>query len=177
METGCERADPGSGPSCPWKASVKNPQFLVGAEDVAIGDVNEDGCPDLAGRRLRQGRADSLSGGLLRGELERVAGRRPAHAKNPAPDDDNEAGWANQVRLTDINKDGHLDIVASYYKGPRVWLGDGKGHWKPSSAGLPEPTIYGLYRGIAVADVNEDGLPDIVAASQANGTRSLPSKA
>ncbi len=144
-------------------------EFFIGAEDVAIGDVNEDGCPDLVAGSSDRGGLTVYLGDCSGVNWKESPAEGLPSAKNPGPDDDNEAGWAVQVRLADINKDGHLDIVASYYKGPRVWLGDGKGHWKPSSAGLPEPTIYGLYRGIAVADVNGDGLPDIVAASQANG--------
>jgi hypothetical protein len=160
---------PAAAHPAPGETSVKNPQFLVGAEDVAIGDVNEDGCPDLVAGASDRGGLTVYLGDCSGVNWKESPAEGLPSAKNPAPEDDNETGWVNQVRLADINKDGHLDIVASYYKGPRVWLGDGKGHWKPSSAGLPEPTIYGLYRGIAVADVNEDGLPDIVAASQANG--------
>jgi hypothetical protein len=144
-------------------------EFYVGAEAVAVGDVNEDGFPDLVvGASDRGGITVYLGDGTGVNWKESPAEGLPS-AKSPDPGDENGAGWANQVRLVDINKDGHLDIVASYYKGPKVWLGDGKGHWKPSSAGLPEPSVYGLYRGIAVGDVNGDGLPDLVAANEANG--------
>jgi len=61
----------------------------------------------------------------------------------------------------------HLTGVAN--AGPRVWRGDGKGHWQPYSQGLPSPTAGGLYRGIAVGDVNEDGRLDIAAANTRNG--------
>ena len=71
--------------------------------------------------------------------------------------------------LVDINNDGRLDVVASYYKGPRVWLGDGKGHFTGASQGLPSPQIGGLYRGLDIGDVNEDGLLDIVGANDVNG--------
>ncbi len=59
--------------------------------------------------------------------------------ENPEPEDEDNAGWANRVILRDVNGDGQLDVVASYYKGPRVWLGDGKGHFKSVSQGLPSP--------------------------------------
>ena len=145
--------DNGQGPTRP-------PEFFVGAESVAIGDVNEDGFADLVvGSSDRGGLTVYLGDGSGVNWKESPAEGLPS-AKNPDPEDANDAGWANRVLLVDINKDGHLDIVASYFKGPRVWLGDGKGHWKSSSSGLPEPTIYGLYRGIAVGDVNEDGLLD-----------------
>jgi hypothetical protein len=71
--------------------------------------------------------------------------------------------------LLDINMDGQLEVVASYYKGPRVWLGDGKGRFKSASLGLPSPQIGGLYRGLAYGDVNKDGLLDLVTANDVNG--------
>jgi hypothetical protein len=147
----------------------KTPEFFVGAEDVAIGDVNEDGCPDLVVASSDMGGFTVYLGDCTGVNWKESPAEGLPSAKSPEPGDTHHAGWANQVRLVDINKDGHLDIVASYYKGPRVWLGDGKNHWKPSSVGLPEPTIYGIYRGVAVGDVNEDGLPDLVAANEVNG--------
>ena len=89
--------------------------------------------------------------------------------QDPEPEDEENGGWANQVLLSDMNRDGHLDVVASYYKGPMVWLGDGTGKFRPFSKGLPVPTTGGLYRGIAVGDINEDGRPDLVAQNRING--------
>src|SRR5256885_1147064 len=42
-----------------------------------------------------------------------------------------KSGWADRILLQDIDGGGHLDIVASYSEGPRVWRGDGRGHWQP----------------------------------------------
>ncbi|MGO9018348.1 MAG: FG-GAP repeat domain-containing protein [Syntrophobacteraceae bacterium] len=159
----------GMSPAAAHPDTGKTREFFSGAEDVAIGDVNEDGCPDLVAGSSDRGGFTVYLGDCSGVNWKESPAEGLPSAKSPGPDDDHEGGWATRVRLVDINKDGHLDIVASYYKGPRVWLGDGKGNWKPSSAGLPEPSIYGLYRGIAVGDVNEDGLLDIVAANQANG--------
>jgi hypothetical protein len=36
--------------------------------------------------------------------------------------------------------------VASYYNGPRVWHGDGQGHWQEQSKGLPRTILGGLFR-------------------------------
>jgi hypothetical protein len=72
-----------------------------------------------------------------------------------------KSAWANAILLKDIDGDGHLDIIASYYSGPRVWRGDGKGHWHDYSRGLPTSTAGGYYRGLAIGDVNEDGMLDI----------------
>jgi hypothetical protein len=50
-----------------------------------------------------------------------------------------------------------------------VYLGDGKGRWRGASEGLPAPDIHGLYWGIAVGDVNNDGKPDIVSGAAIPG--------
>jgi hypothetical protein len=68
-----------------------------------------------------------------------------------------------------MDGDGNLDIAAAYSAGPRIWLGDGKGGWREASEGLPAPDIHGLYQGIAVADVNGDGLLDIATGSATTG--------
>jgi hypothetical protein len=149
--------------------STTTPEFFLGAEDVAIGDVNEDGCPDLVVGSADMGGLTVYTGDCSGTEWKETDAPGLPSVNHPDEVDGRNGGWATRVRLVDINKDGHLDIVASYFKGPRVWLGDGKGNWKSSSAGLPEPTLYGLYRGIAVGDVNGDGLPDIVAANSVNG--------
>lgn len=80
-----------------------------------------------------------------------------------------QGGWATGILLRDMNGDSHLDVVAAHQTGPRVWLGDGKAHWRPGFQGLPTPLMGGLYRSTAVADVNEDGRPDLMAANWVNG--------
>ncbi len=143
--------------------------FYKGSEDLAVGDVNEDGFLDIVAASSDQGGLTVYLGdgtGILWQEA-RSTGLPNGEEKEP--EDENNGGWANQVRLVDINNDGHLDVVAAYFAGPRVWLGDGKGHFRYASRGLPEPTLGGLYRGIAVGDINEDGLPDLVMASEVNG--------
>ncbi len=78
-------------------------------------------------------------------------------ARDPALE--HAVGWVNQVRLIDINNDGHLDIVASYYEGPRVcWRREGevasfiKGlpirHFIGLTAALPWGMLTGTARWI-----------------------------
>lgn len=131
----------------------------IGANDVAVGDVNEDGLMDLVfASRMEGGITVYFGDGSGKFWKEATADGLP------------KSGWADKILLQDIDGDGHLDIVASYSDGgPRVWRGDGKGHWEPFSRGLPNSTSGGLYRGLAVGDVNEDGRLDIAVANIVTG--------
>jgi hypothetical protein len=129
-----------------------------GAEDVAVGDVNEDGFMDLVVASREEGGITVYFGdGSGKFWKEATSDGLP------------KSGGANKILLQDIDGDGHLDIVASYFEGPKVWRGDGKGHFQPYSQGLPTSTAGGLYRGIAVGDVNEDGRLDIAVANILTG--------
>lgn len=142
---------------------------FVGAEDIALGDINGDGFLDIVAAASDQGGFEVYLGDGKGKTWKQLKSNGLPDLENPEPDDEDNAGWANQVKLIDINKDGRLDVVASYYKGPRVWLGDAKGHFKSASQGLPTPIIGGLYRGITFGDLNADGLTDIVTANDVNG--------
>ncbi|NOG55694.1 MAG: VCBS repeat-containing protein [Planctomycetes bacterium] len=74
-------------------------------------------------------------------------------------------GGRSEIEFADMNLDGHLDIVSigdhgSPYintdmHGVSVWFGDGTGRWQCRQVGT-----FG-YGGVAVGDVNQDGLPDV----------------
>ena len=73
--------------------------------------------------------------------------------------------WRNGFDMADVNKDGHQDIVfGPARKGrltPNIFLGDGKGTWKPYADVRfpPQPYDYG---DVAVGDFNGDGQFDLV---------------
>jgi hypothetical protein len=140
-----------------------------GAEDVALGDVNEDGFLDIVAAAANEGGFTVYLGGARNSWKEVTVYDGLPSAQDPEAGDQERAGWANKVLLTDIDGNGHLDVVASYYPGPRVWHGDGTGRWQASSTGLPSPTSGGLYRGLAVGDINEDGRVDLVVANTIGG--------
>jgi|WetSurMetagenome_2_1015567.scaffolds.fasta_scaffold48883_2 hypothetical protein len=142
---------------------------FIGAEDIALGDINGDGLLDIVAAASDQGGFEVFLGDGKGKIWKELPANGLPDMQNPEPDDEDNAGWANQVKLIDINKDGKPDVVATYYKGPRVWLGDGKGHFQSASDGLPTPLIGGLYRGIDFGDVNGDGLIDIMTANDVNG--------
>jgi len=132
-------------------------QTFLGAEDLDVGDVNGDGFFDIISTA-----SDESGISMYFGDgTGRNWTRRPCDLPNKA--------WANRVMLKDMDKDGDLDVVASYADGPRVWHNDGRANWTNASTGLPEPVIRGLYTGIAVADFNEDGRLDIATANWVDG--------
>jgi hypothetical protein len=144
--------------------------FYIGAEDLALGDVNEDGFLDLVVTASdKGGMAVYFGDGSGKDWQEAKEADGLPSAEDPEPGDAKQAGWANELLLHDINGDRHLDVVASYYNGPRVWRGDGKGHWQAHSNGLPRTLYGGLFRRIAVADINRDGRMDMAITHVVNG--------
>jgi len=128
----------------------------AGSEDVAIGDFDNDACPDLAIVTAQEEGIRAYKGDC-KGTWEETSDGLPLEE------------WGNGVVMADMNADGKLDIAAAYSAGPRVFLGDGAGHWREASGGLPAPDIHGLYWGIDVGDVNHDGKLDIVTGAAIPG--------
>lgn len=157
------------------KMAAEDPEgsSFSGAEDLAVGDVNEDGFLDIVASGSDQGGFTVYFGdGTGKNWKEAKADGLPS-GEDPEAGDEETGGWANKLLLHDMNGDGHLDVVASYYLGPRVWWGDGKGHWQSQSKGLARTILGGLYRGIAVADLNGDGRTDLAVANAVNGAEAF----
>jgi hypothetical protein len=121
--------------------------------NVSIGDLNGDKVPDLV---LAKGRHWPLIDRVL---LNDGHGRFTAHNLGEVAD------RSYSVTLTDIDRDGDLDVVVGNDQPDpkRIYANDGTGHFQQlSTFGRPEwPT-----RLATAADLNGDGLPDIVVANR-----------
>ncbi len=133
--------------------------FIVGPLTVAAGDVNEDGCPDVV-------ILDTLG-------LARVFLGNCDSTFQPQSTQVGEGDFAWAATLVDVNGDGHLDLVYSGISAETgygqvagnlvgVHFGDGKGNFGPAQVYRGGQTSFGL----AVADFNRDGHPDIITANQ-----------
>ena len=80
--------------------------------------------------------------------------------------------WRFRPLLVDLNKDGHVDLVANARlpePALHIWLGDGKGTLTPM-----KPTWADIgYGALATGDINGDGFPDIVSASHFGRVQTL----
>jgi len=128
--------------------------------NVSFGDFDGDGHLDIL---LVKGRHWPIVDRVLLGDgLGRI---RKAYNLGKISDRSYTGG------LADFNGDGFLDIAVSNDAPHRklIYFNDGKGNFKIGSEfGLPEwPT-----RNLSIADINADGLPDIILANRGDSATS-----
>jgi hypothetical protein len=128
---------------------------------LAVADLNHDGHLDLVAAFQRWG-------------IYIYYGDGRGGFAGSLVDFDSPASELQSLAVGDVNKDGHPDLVVNgtlggrdQPNGPDVYLGDGRGGWTASSAGL-KVLKFGS-AGIAVADLDRDGNLDIVAGGQMSG--------
>jgi hypothetical protein len=120
-----------------------------GFSNLAAGDLNNDGWPDLV-----------LTSSALPGvnAYELLNNQQGGFTQVPT----NFGIETIQVVMADLNGDGNLDLVfEGVYGGANVLLGNGTGQFTPGvsvAAGTLGPGVD------LVADVNGDGIPDIMEA-------------
>jgi len=122
--------------------------------NISFGDLDSDGHLDIL---LVKGRHWPIVDRVLLGDGR--GGIRKAYNLSAISDRSYTGG------LADFNGDGFLDIAISNDAPDRklVYFNDGKGNFTIGSEfGLPEwPT-----RNLSIADINNDGLPDLILANR-----------
>lgn len=134
---------------------MSSPQFLPLKGDVrsvAIADFNEDGFKDIV--LSVQKESSGIMIWMNQGNRKWLKGVSPIEINN-----------YQGVETADVNKDGHMDVVAANSTsdtqgGIQIWLGDGKGAWLMESG----PTITGVYMDVVLADFDKDGFLDLAGA-------------
>lgn len=155
----------------PWIDFVNQP-FLL-----ASGDVNHDGKPDVVALVSSDGGA-SAEVHVLLGDgttLSDINGQVPAPA-NATPLSADPS--ARSMLIADVNGDGFGDVLVDSpaTDAVEVYLSKGDGFLKQ-----PVSTQIGAVANFAVADVNHDGKPDLIAGSNVyagngDGTFAAPVK-
>jgi hypothetical protein len=130
-------------------------------EDVAVADFDRDGNPDIVG-------IGWAHGGLY---LFMGDGKGRWATFDPFPGDDDSFG--HEIVAGDIDGDGNPDFAVTM-GGPKVFLGDGNGKFRPANNGLPVPPTKGTCWGIGLGDVTGNGRLEIAVAFTAmEGMRGL----
>lgn len=114
---------------------------------VAVGDFNEDGHADLAVATIR--------GDMWFGPPSTVAILLGTGTGAFGPQSELHTGGIGGVAwVADLDRDGHLDVVAGIMDGVAIFAGTGTGSFG---------AVRYVTGGRAPADVNGDGWPDLVS--------------
>jgi hypothetical protein len=127
---------------------------------VAAGDVNGDGHLDIA----------ATAGYTTTDGIHVFLGNGEGYFSDESSGLPTDEDRGSKVVLADFNNDGVLDVAAGGTPGVSIYLGyiqaTGSMTWVESSAGLPSERFTGL----CAADVDNDGLSDLLLASYDAGS-------
>jgi hypothetical protein len=128
---------------------------------VTVGDVNNDGRPDLCATHDDVGMVDVLLG-------DGAGGFKPAPG---SPVRVETAVWG--MDMADLNGDGNADLALGGTGGlaPVVLLGDGRGGFAEAKGLRLEGGSSPNYA--VTADLNRDGRPDIITGNYGSGDLSV----
>ena len=129
--------------------AMANRDLLTGA-GVATGDIDGDGLPDVFLASVERPAALYHNDGRM--HLKDVTATSGIDTRGLA---------TTCAAFADVDGDGNLDLIVGTHGGPiKLWLGDGKGHFKDATA---ESGLTGGYAATALtfADVDGDGDLDL----------------
>ncbi len=130
------------------------PAGSSGRPGISIGDVNNDGCDDIA--------FVTSNGGIQvwawagNNNWTNLSGSLPA------------SGPYEATQLADMNTDGYADVVAFGQSTCTVWTGSGNGAWTLAATfNTPTPGYFSAFH--TGFDADHNGYPDIVIVSEEGG--------
>lgn len=87
-----------------------------------------------------------------------------------------QTSWYKSIEVVDLNRDGHDDMALdNATDGPRILLNDGTGRFNAmdvSASGVAGPQPGSFSNLVAVGDLNKDGMPDLITATNEMGQKS-----
>ena len=149
------------------------PSGVVNLYDCVVTDVNGDGLPDIL-----QAYASSTGQQFFNAWLNDGNGGWVSSTNYTPPilffNDANVPAGDMGVRVVDVNGDGLPDIIQHYGSTVTTYLNNGNG-WTQTTTTFQSPVIFADSSNTdtraRIADVNGDGLPDIITTNQYdNGT-------
>ncbi len=114
--------------------------------DVAAGDLNEDGWPDLVLSSINNFPLTIL-----------INNRQGGFSQSPS----SFGQGTIQTVISDLNGDGRADLVLATYGGAWVYLGDGHGGFTYTAELVHPLAALGIGSAVIAADVNGDGIADV----------------
>jgi len=138
------------------------PGFKDHTNSVALADIDSDNDLDLmVGNRCLGGERHRLLLNDGKGNFSDVSSRLPK-----------ESDWTNAVAFVDVDNDKDQDLLISTFFNTRpgetprdrLFENDGKGNFKEVTS-TRMPLESGATMGLAIADVDSDGRPDLITAN------------
>ena len=146
--------------------TTRLPALLTSTGTIAIGDVDQDGDPDVfIGGRTVPGRYPEVpQSHLLINDNGRLIDRTTSYFPKT-----NRLGMLTEATFADINDDGQLElIVVGEWMAPQVFQQSPNGFVEATTEGLA--SAVGWWRTLAVVDLDQDGDLDLMAGNQGLNT-------
>jgi hypothetical protein len=148
------------------------PEAFADSRNVRAADLDGDGADDLVVIGWGWNRVRTLMNDGAGNFADESSARMPVTPWLIYSD-------GESLEIADLDSDGDIDVVVAGYEDEywnngaaqiREFLNNGNGFFKEATDGNVPSTKDQAFRGLAVADFNKDGKPDIVATGFSNWT-------